>query len=120
MRAFKSNQFAELGYPSYLTSFIHLSTPPPLTFIRTSFFFFFFLCKFQFLVLHSICFIKIDLQTLDLKGPSKLRWMPMKVVHDSEIIHLDQSLNSVMTVIPLNAGSWCVQNEDIFKFIVDP
>ena len=119
MRAFKSNQFAELGYPSYLTSFIHLSTPPPLTFIRTSFFFFF-LCKFQFLVLHSICFIKIDLQTLDLKGPSKLRWMPMKVVHDSEIIHLDQSLNSVMTVIPLNAGSWCVQNEDIFKFIVDP
>ena len=44
--------------------------------------------------------------------------MSAKVVHDSEIIHLDRSLNSVVTVIPHNAGSWCVQNEDTFKFIV--
>ena len=63
---------------------------------------------------------QINLQTHDLKYPSKLRWMLAKVVHDSKIIHLDRSLNSVVTVILHDAGSWCVQNEDIFKFIVDP
>ena len=129
LRGLKTNK-------SYLTPFIHLRTPPPLTLIRTSLFLFFSflllllfiylfilflsLCKFQFLVLHSICFIKINLQTLDLKFPSKLRWMQVKVVHDSKIIHLDRSLNSVMTIIPHDARSWCVQNEDIFKFIIDP
>ena len=48
---------------------------------------------------------QINLQTPDLKNPSKLRWVPAKVVHDSEIIHLDRSLNSVMTVIPHDPGS---------------
>ena len=62
----------------------------------------------------------INLQTLDLKNPSKLRWMLAKVVHDYEIIHLDWSLNIVVTIIMHDAGSWCVQNEDVFKFIVDP
>ena len=63
---------------------------------------------------------QINLQTPDLKNPSKLRWMPVKVVHDTEIIHLDRSLNSVVTVIPHDVGSLCIQNEDIFKFIIDP
>ena len=48
---------------------------------------------------------QINLKTLDLKNPSKLRWMPAKVVHDSEVIHLDRSLNNIVTVIPHDAGS---------------
>uniref|UniRef100_A0A7N2KZS2 Uncharacterized protein n=1 Tax=Quercus lobata TaxID=97700 RepID=A0A7N2KZS2_QUELO len=33
-------------------------------------------------------------------------WMPAKIVHDSEIIRLDRSLNNVVTVIPHDAESW--------------
>ena len=63
---------------------------------------------------------QINLQTPDPKSPSKLKWMQAKVVHDSRIIHLDRGLNSVATINPHDVGIWCVQKEDIFKFIIDP
>ena len=63
---------------------------------------------------------QINLQTPDPKSPSKLKWMQAKVVHDSRIIHLDRGLNSVATVNPHDVGIWCFQNEEIFKFIIDP